>query len=297
MPPQCCSTLGLSIFAEWGLDQSEYSSRGVPSNKSRPSFALSRNDESRPRSRETGMKEATKRAASEALAQMLAVTAMLVIASVVFYWRVSTRHCGGVSDEAIQTYTFRVLWIASLPLLRYRQLFAFAKYGTSRPANCCKPRGDLVADGEINCRHGPSCESPPPYRPARCCRAHARGFPASRRGRPARWHRPSLPRWRASRPGPARRRRRKSCGGNIAARRRRRRIDRRWPRAPVVQSCEFLAHRTRSRNMLTCDDSTPPSPCSSAIEASRTWRLPARPVICRWVSTRCAIAPPTPQWP
>ena len=33
------------------------------------------------------MKEATKRAASEALAQMAAVTAMLVIASVVFYWR------------------------------------------------------------------------------------------------------------------------------------------------------------------------------------------------------------------
>src|SRR4051794_40322113 len=57
------------------------------------------------------------------------------------------------------------------------------------------------------------------------------------------------------------------------------------------------AHRTRSRNMLTCDDSTPPSPCSSAIEASFTWRLPARPVICSWVSTRCAIAPPTPQWP
>src|ERR1700741_3465611 len=53
-------------------------------------------------------------------------------------------------------------------------------------------------------------------------------------------------------------------------------------------------HRTRSRNMLTWDDSTPPSPCSSAIDASRTWRLPARPVICRWVSTRCAIAPPTP---
>src|SRR5437879_2799354 len=43
---------------------------------------------------------------------------------------------------------------------------------------------------------------------------------------------------------------------------------------------EFAAHRTRSKNMLTCDDSTPPSPCSSAIEASRTWRLPARPVIC-----------------
>jgi hypothetical protein len=33
------------------------------------------------------MKEATKRAASETLAQMLAVTAMLVIASVVLYWR------------------------------------------------------------------------------------------------------------------------------------------------------------------------------------------------------------------
>jgi hypothetical protein len=33
------------------------------------------------------MKEATKRAASEALAQMLAVTAMVVIASIVLYWR------------------------------------------------------------------------------------------------------------------------------------------------------------------------------------------------------------------
>jgi hypothetical protein len=32
-------------------------------------------------------KVATRRAASEALAQMLAVTALLVIASVVFYWR------------------------------------------------------------------------------------------------------------------------------------------------------------------------------------------------------------------
>ncbi len=36
---------------------------------------------------ELDMKEATKRAASEALAQTLAVTAMLVIAGVVFYWR------------------------------------------------------------------------------------------------------------------------------------------------------------------------------------------------------------------
>jgi hypothetical protein len=33
------------------------------------------------------MNGATKRAASETFAQMLAVTAMLVIASVVFYWR------------------------------------------------------------------------------------------------------------------------------------------------------------------------------------------------------------------
>jgi hypothetical protein len=40
-----------------------------------------------PRSRENGMNDATKRAASEALAQTLAVTAMLVIASVIFYTR------------------------------------------------------------------------------------------------------------------------------------------------------------------------------------------------------------------
>ena len=40
-----------------------------------------------PKSRELDMKEATKKAASEAFAQMAAVTAMLVIASFVFYWR------------------------------------------------------------------------------------------------------------------------------------------------------------------------------------------------------------------
>jgi hypothetical protein len=40
-----------------------------------------------PRSRENGMNDASKRAASEALAQTLAMTAMLVIASLVFYWR------------------------------------------------------------------------------------------------------------------------------------------------------------------------------------------------------------------
>lgn len=39
-----------------------------------------------PKSRELGMKEANKKATSEAFAQMMAVTAMLVIASVVFYW-------------------------------------------------------------------------------------------------------------------------------------------------------------------------------------------------------------------
>jgi hypothetical protein len=39
-----------------------------------------------PRSRESGMMEAKRKVASEALAQMMAVTAMLVIASVVFYW-------------------------------------------------------------------------------------------------------------------------------------------------------------------------------------------------------------------
>ena len=44
-----------------------------------------------PKSRENGMKEATKRSPSEAfartMAQMMAVTAMLVIASVIFYAR------------------------------------------------------------------------------------------------------------------------------------------------------------------------------------------------------------------
>jgi hypothetical protein len=40
-----------------------------------------------PNSGKNGMKEATKRAALEVLARMLAVTAMLVIAGVVFYWR------------------------------------------------------------------------------------------------------------------------------------------------------------------------------------------------------------------
>jgi len=33
------------------------------------------------------MKEATKRAASEALAQMLAMTSIAVTAGIIFYWR------------------------------------------------------------------------------------------------------------------------------------------------------------------------------------------------------------------
>lgn len=40
-----------------------------------------------PKSRELDVKEATKKAASEALAQMLAMTAMLVIAGIIFYLR------------------------------------------------------------------------------------------------------------------------------------------------------------------------------------------------------------------
>jgi hypothetical protein len=87
MPPHCCLTLLRSIFAEWGLNQSEYSSRGVPSKQSTLSFAFLTQRWVTPKSRERGMKEAGKRAASEAVAQMLALTAMLVIASVIFYAR------------------------------------------------------------------------------------------------------------------------------------------------------------------------------------------------------------------
>jgi hypothetical protein len=90
-PPQYYSILARSIFAEWGLNKSEYSSRGVPSKtygrRWRVRATMSHAQLWETRSRENGMKEATKRAASEALAQMLAVTAMLVIASFVFYVR------------------------------------------------------------------------------------------------------------------------------------------------------------------------------------------------------------------
>jgi hypothetical protein len=86
MPPHYCLTFVLSVFADWGLEQSEYSS-WVFRVKLTFVGAFSRCDELRPGLGGNGMKEATKRAASEALAQTLAVTAMLVIASFIFYWR------------------------------------------------------------------------------------------------------------------------------------------------------------------------------------------------------------------
>jgi hypothetical protein len=86
MPPHCCSTLAQSIFAEWGLIKAN-TRRGVFRVKPAGSSGLRGQRRIMPKSRENRMKDATWRAASEVLAQMLAVTAMLVIASVVFYWR------------------------------------------------------------------------------------------------------------------------------------------------------------------------------------------------------------------
>src|SRR5258705_2103780 len=54
--------------------------------------------------------------------------------------------------------------------------------------------------------------------------------------------------------------------------------DRFCARGPVRERLLAAAHPVRSRNILTCDDSTPPSPCSSAIETSPTMPCPARPV-------------------
>ncbi|WLA45363.1 hypothetical protein QIH80_26165 [Bradyrhizobium elkanii] len=85
LPPHSQTTLSQSIFAEWGLVKSECSTRGVPSKKSGRLARNSRNDESRPSLGETH-EGSHQEAASEALAQMLAVTAMLVIASFIFYW-------------------------------------------------------------------------------------------------------------------------------------------------------------------------------------------------------------------
>ena len=86
MPPHYYLTLGASIFAEWGLIKSEYSSC-IPSKAEQSHHAFAGSDDLCPIFWGINMKQATKRAASEALAQMLAMTAMLVIASVIFYWR------------------------------------------------------------------------------------------------------------------------------------------------------------------------------------------------------------------
>ena len=88
------------------------------------------------------MKEATKRAASEALAQMLAVTAMLVIASLSFMCGEAVitgedRHCEERSDEAIQLFvscTSKLDCFAALAMT-LRDHCIFSKYGTIRPAN------------------------------------------------------------------------------------------------------------------------------------------------------------------
>ena len=87
MPPQYCSTLAQSTFAKWGLIKAS-ARRGVFRVKILTVLRGLAQRTVAPRFREkTGMKEATKRATSEALAHMLAVTAMLVIASVLFYWK------------------------------------------------------------------------------------------------------------------------------------------------------------------------------------------------------------------
>jgi hypothetical protein len=87
LPPQYCSTLAQSTFAEWGLIKAN-ARRGVFRVKILTVLRGLAQRTVAPRFREkTGMKEATKRATSEALAHMLAVTAMLVIASVLFYWK------------------------------------------------------------------------------------------------------------------------------------------------------------------------------------------------------------------
>jgi len=47
------------------------------------------------------MKNTTKRVSSEALAHMLAVTAMLVIASILFYGNGETRHASAARSETV----------------------------------------------------------------------------------------------------------------------------------------------------------------------------------------------------
>src|SRR6185295_10300147 len=65
---------------------------------------------------------------------------------------------------------------------------------------------------------------------------------------------------------------------------------------PIVGPVEWI-HATLSSTSDTCEDSTPPSPCNNASVALPACRFWARFVSWRCASTRCAIAPPTPQWP
>jgi len=52
-----------------------------------------------------GMKDATKRVSSEALAHMLAVTAMLVIASILFYGNGETRRASAGANVTVGSAT------------------------------------------------------------------------------------------------------------------------------------------------------------------------------------------------
>jgi hypothetical protein len=87
LPPQYYSILRLSIFAEWGLVEADTRRGAFRVEQEVSCRAFPGNDGPCPSLGEIDVKEATKRAASEALAQTLAVTAMLVIAGIVFYSR------------------------------------------------------------------------------------------------------------------------------------------------------------------------------------------------------------------
>lgn len=77
------------MFVAWGRKQGEQTSRGVLRKKFPMAQRALRNDESRPNQiGEDGMKETAKKvASSSALAHALAMTAMLIIASCIFYIR------------------------------------------------------------------------------------------------------------------------------------------------------------------------------------------------------------------
>jgi len=86
LAPHCCSTLARSMVAWWGLIKKAKDRHGVfRVNNDRHPTLLARRRVA-PRSREIGIKAATKRAASEALAQMSAMAAMPVIADIAFWW-------------------------------------------------------------------------------------------------------------------------------------------------------------------------------------------------------------------